>query len=156
MMETKTRNLSLNDSLHRLQLSSTESRRKILSLFLNEGDALTHGDIKKRVGETFDRVTIYRTLQTFEEKGIIHSIPTADNSILYALCKECEEGHHHDDHVHFICTNCEKTICLDDVVSPKIDLPEGYVAESVQVVSKGIFKECSEPRFRAIKRFNGT
>ena len=144
-METKTRNLRLNDILHRRQLSSTESRRKILSLFLAEGDALTHGDIEKKVGENFDRVTIYRTLQTFEEKGIIHSIPTADNSILYALCKECEEGHHHDDHVHFVCTNCEKTICLDDVISPKIDLPEGYVAESVQVVIKGVCKDCSEP-----------
>ena len=145
-MESKTINIRLNDILHRRQLSSTESRRKILTLFLNSDDALTHGDIEKEVGEKYDRVTIYRTLQTFEEKGIIHSIPTADNAIKYALCKECEEGHHHDDHVHFICTNCEKTICLDDVVSPKIDLPGGYVAENVQVVINGICKECqSEP-----------
>jgi Fur family ferric uptake transcriptional regulator len=141
-METKTVNIRLNDILHRRQLSSTESRRKILALFLSSDDALTHGDIEKEVGEKYDRVTIYRTLQTFEEKGIIHSIPTADNAIRYALCKECEEGHHHDDHVHFICTNCEKTICLDDVVSPKIDLPAGYVAENVQVVIHGICKEC--------------
>jgi Fur family ferric uptake transcriptional regulator len=136
-------NVRLNDILHRRQLSSTESRRKILTLFLTTDDALTHGDIEKEVGDKYDRVTIYRTLQTFEEKGIIHSIPTADNSIKYALCKECEEGHHHDDHVHFICTACEKTICLDDIVSPKIDLPEGYVAENVQVVIHGICKECS-------------
>ena len=142
-METKTVNIRLNDILHRRQLSSTESRRKILTLFLNSNDALTHGDIEKEVGEKYDRVTIYRTLQTFEEKGIIHTIPTADNSIKYALCKECEEGHHHDDHVHFICTNCDKTICLDDIVSPKIDLPAGYVAENVQVVIHGICKECS-------------
>lgn len=142
-METKTVNIRLNDILHRRQLSSTESRRKILSLFLNSQDALTHGIIEKEVGESFDRVTIYRTLQTFEEKGIIHSIPTADNSILYALCKECEEGHHHDDHVHFICTNCERTICLDDVVSPKIELPRGYVTDNVQVVIHGVCKDCS-------------
>ena len=141
-METKTVNIRLNDILHRRQLSSTESRRKILTLFLNSNDALTHGDIEKEVGEKYDRVTIYRTLQTFEEKGIIHTIPTADNSIKYALCKECEEGHHHDDHVHFICTNCDKTICLDDIVSPKIDLPAGYVAENVQVVIHGICKDC--------------
>lgn len=141
-MEPKTVNIRLNDILHRRQLSSTESRRKILTLFLSSDDALTHGDIEKEVGDKYDRVTIYRTLQTFEEKGIIHSIPTADNAIRYALCKECEEGHHHDDHVHFICTTCEKTICLDDVVSPKIDLPKGYVADNVQVVIQGICKEC--------------
>jgi Fur family ferric uptake transcriptional regulator len=145
-METKSVTIRLNDILHRRQLSSTESRRKILSLFLHSHDALTHGAIEKEVGENFDRVTIYRTLQTFEEKGIIHTIPTADNSVLYALCKECEEGHHHDDHVHFVCTNCERTICLDDVVSPKMDLPQGYVADNVQVIIHGVCKDCnSEP-----------
>lgn len=143
-METRSLTIRLNDILHNRQLSSTESRRKILTLFLDTGDALTHGDIEKKVGDKYDRVTIYRTLQTFEEKGIIHAIPTADNNILYALCKECEEGHHHDDHVHFICTNCEKTICLDDVVSPKMDLPEGYVPQNVQVVIEGICKDCSK------------
>jgi len=142
-METKSITTRLNDILHRRQLSSTESRRKILGLFLNSHDALTHGLIEKEVGENFDRVTIYRTLQTFEEKGIIHAIPTADNSVLYALCKECEEGHHHDDHVHFICTACERTICLDDVVSPKINLPKGYVADNVQVVIHGLCKDCN-------------
>jgi Fur family ferric uptake transcriptional regulator len=88
-------------------------------------------------------VTIYRTLQTFEEKGIIHTIPTVDNAVLYALCKECEEGHHHDDHVHFICSNCERTICLDDVVSPKMNLPKGYAAEDVQVVIHGMCAQCN-------------
>ena len=142
-METKPLTTRLNDILHRRQLSSTESRRKILSLFLNSGDALTHGAIEKEVGDKYDRVTIYRTLQTFEEKGIIHAIPTADNAVLYAMCKECEEGHHHDDHVHFICTSCERTICLDDIVSPTIDLPQGYETNNVQVVIHGVCKDCS-------------
>ncbi len=141
-MQTKSVTIRLNDILHRKELSSTESRRKILTLFFNTNDALTHGDIEKEVGHKYDRVTIYRTLQTFEEKGIIHTIPTADNAILYALCKDCTEGHHHDDHVHFICTNCEKTICLDDVVSPKIDLPKGYVADDVQIIINGVCKDC--------------
>ena len=142
-METKSNTIRLNELLHRKELSSTESRRKILSLFFSSSDALTHGDIEKEVGHKYDRVTIYRTLQTFEEKGIIHAIPTADNAIKYALCKDCTEGHHHDDHVHFICTVCDKTICLDDVVSPKIELPKGYEVESVQVVIKGVCRECA-------------
>ncbi|HZH64050.1 MAG TPA: transcriptional repressor [Flavisolibacter sp.] len=141
-METKSNPARLNEILHRKELSSTESRRKILTLFFNSNDALTHGDIEKEVGHKYDRVTIYRTLQTFEEKGIIHTIPTADNAILYALCKDCTEGHHHDDHVHFICSNCERTICLDDIVSPKIDLPTGYLAATIQVVINGVCKEC--------------
>ena len=137
-------NTRLNEILKRKHLSVTDSRKKILSLFLNSNDALAHGDIEIKAGEKFDRVTVYRTLQTFVEKGIVHTIPTADNSIRYALCKDCEEGHHHDDHVHFVCNRCQKTICLDDVISPNIQLPEGYVANSVQVVINGVCAECSK------------
>ncbi len=129
--------------LRRKHLSITEGRKKILSLFLQNPDALAHGDIEKKAAEKFDRVTIYRTLQTFVEKGIVHAIPTADNSVRYALCKDCTENHHHDDHVHFICTNCNSTICLDDIVSPKVVLPEGYIMENVQVVINGICKNCA-------------
>ncbi len=124
-------------------LSVTDSRKKILSLFLQSKDALAHGDIEKKAGEKFDRVTIYRTLQTFVEKGIVHSIPTSDNSVKYALCKDCEEGHHHDDHVHFVCSNCKATICLDDIVSPTISLPPGYYIENVQVVINGVCDKCN-------------
>jgi Fur family transcriptional regulator, ferric uptake regulator len=133
----------IGEILRRKNLSVTDSRKKILSLFLQSNDALAHGDIEKKAGEKFDRVTVYRTLQTFVEKAIVHTIPTADNSIRYALCKDCGEGVHHDDHVHFVCVNCNKTICLDDVVSPQITLPEGYVPEKVSVVINGMCKSCT-------------
>ncbi len=129
--------------LKRNSLSITDSRQKILELFLQSSGALAHADIEKKTGEIFDRVTIYRTLQSFVEKGLIHSIPTSDNSVRYALCKDCTEGHHHDDHVHFVCSNCEKTICLDDVVSPTIELPKGYFVENVQVVINGVCNKCN-------------
>ncbi len=129
--------------LKRSDLSVTESRRKILHLFLEQTGALAHGDIERKAGEKFDRVTVYRTLQTFVEKGIIHTIPTADNSIRYALCKdECTGGHHHDHHIHFVCSQCDNTYCLDDVVTPDIKLPKGYQAEHVEVVVEGVCKNC--------------
>ncbi|MBS1575409.1 MAG: transcriptional repressor [Bacteroidetes bacterium] len=135
----------LDDLLKRNHLSITESRKKILSLFVNHTGALAHGDIEKKAGEKFDRVTVYRTLQTFVEKGIIHTIPTSDNMVRYALCKDnCTEGHHHDNHVHFVCKECNKTECLDKVTAPSIELPYGYVAKTVEVVVTGICKECRE------------
>ena len=130
-------------TLRKHDLSVTGSRRKILQLFLEEKGALAHADIEKGAGEKFDRVTVYRTLQTFVEKGIIHTIPTADNSVRYALCKDqCSAGHHHDHHVHFICRQCRKTYCLDDVVTPDIKLPRGYKAGHVEVVVEGVCKDC--------------
>ena len=124
-------------------LSVTAGRQKILQLFLNSGGALAHADIEKNAGAHFDRVTIYRTLQAFVEKGIIHTIPTSDNSIKYALCKnDCTEGHHHDHHIHFVCNICNNTFCLDDVVTPEINLPEGYQSAELEVVAKGVCKNC--------------
>ncbi len=129
--------------LKRNRLSITGSRKRILELFLQNDGALAHADIEKRTGERFDRVTVYRTLQSFLEKGIIHTIPTSDNSVRYALCKSnCEEGHHHDNHVHFVCTNCNSTSCLEDVRVPLVKLPEGFIASDYQMVVKGRCQKC--------------
>jgi Fur family ferric uptake transcriptional regulator len=69
------------DLLKRSGLSITDSRKKILDSFFQKNSALAHADIEDYVGTDFDRVTIYRTLQTFVYKGIIHTIPTTDNTI---------------------------------------------------------------------------
>lgn len=133
----------VEEILKKNHLSVTDSRQKIMQLFLNSDGALAHADIEKKTGESFDRVTVYRTLQSFVEKGIIHLIPTRDNSIKYALCKDdCEEGHHHDNHVHFICDECNKTICLDDVTVPHVKLPQGFTPQHAEMVVNGICEEC--------------
>ncbi len=131
------------DILKKNGLSVTEGRKKILELFFDAAGALAHADIEKNTDAAFDRVTVYRTLQTFVEKGIIHQIPTTDNSVLYALCKDnCAAGHHHDEHVHFICNNCHKTICLDDVTVPSVKLPSGFSPLQSAMVVNGICSEC--------------
>ncbi len=125
------------------RLSITDSRLKILEFFIENDNALSHSDLEKNFGESFDRVTVYRTLQTFVEKGIIHLIPTTDNSIKYALCKsDCGPGHHHDNHVHFICDECCKTICLDDVNIPTVKLPKGFIPQHAEMVVTGVCGEC--------------
>jgi len=129
--------------LKRSQLSVTESRTKILDLFRHSNGALAHADIETKTGEQFDRVTIYRTLQTFVEKGIVHTIPTADNSVLYALCKDqCSAGHHHDNHVHFICDECGTTYCLDNISIPEVHLPNGFKKLQTDVVISGTCNKC--------------
>ena len=129
--------------LKRNQLSVTDSRRKILDLFRQSNGALAHADIETKTGEHFDRVTIYRTLQTFVEKGIIHTIPTVDNSVLYALCKDaCSEGHHHDNHVHFICDDCGTAYCLENISIPEVKLPAGFRQAQTDVLVSGTCDKC--------------
>lgn len=133
----------VEEILKRNHLSKTDSRQKILSVFLQSKGALSHADIESKTNDIYDRVTVYRTLQSFVEKGIIHLIPTTDNSIKYALCKDdCNAGHHHDNHVHFICDECTKTICLDDVIIPEVKLPKGFSPQRSEMVVTGICGEC--------------
>ncbi|HEY4061873.1 MAG TPA: transcriptional repressor [Puia sp.] len=137
-------NKKTDELLKKNQLSVTAGRRQILEFFLRQEGALSHNDIEKKADGKFDRVTVYRTLQAFLEKGLIHSIPTADNSIRYALCKDdCSGGHHHDDHVHFICNTCGSTVCLEDVTIPAIKLPGGFVKQQVDMLVSGICKSCN-------------
>ncbi len=136
---------TIAETLKRNQLSITDSRKKILALFIRTNGALAHADIEKESGTGFDRVTVYRTLQTFVEKGIIHTIPSADNSVRYALCKDaCSEGHHHDDHVHFMCDNCGTTYCLDNVSVPSVALPKGFMVTQTDVIISGKCSNCVE------------
>lgn len=131
------------DILKKSGLSITEGRKIILDLFATSTGALAHADIESQTSVAFDRVTVYRTLQTFVENGIIHQIPTTDNTILYALCKDnCEAGHHHDEHVHFICNDCDITTCLDNVTVPSIKLPKGFKPLQTAMVVKGICNDC--------------
>ena len=125
-------------------LSVTSGRKSILDLFIAAGNALAHQDIESGCSTQFDRVTIYRTLQTFLERGIIHSIPTTDNVTRYALCNEtCNTtGHHHDNHIHFKCEKCSKTLCLDEVSIPVVKLPEGYMMHEINMVVTGVCKTC--------------
>ncbi|PWV54095.1 Fur family transcriptional regulator [Chitinophaga sp. S165] len=134
---------SITELLRASKLSITDTRVKILELFMNSNGALEHSSFEKLAGQTFDRVTVYRTLQTFLDKGIIHSIPTTDTSIRYALCKsDCSEHDHHDHHVHFKCEECGTTTCLEDTDVPEIHLPKGYAMHNVDVVVSGVCKQC--------------
>lgn len=129
--------------LKNFNLSVTESRLAILNIFMDADGALAHNDIEKKTQSIFDRATVYRTLQTFVDKGIIHQIPTTDNSVLYAMCKErCGEGHHHDNHVHFLCSVCDVTVCLDTVIVPEVKLPKGFRQEDVKMIVTGVCKSC--------------
>jgi Fur family ferric uptake transcriptional regulator len=133
----------ITNILRHNRLSVTDSRQKILNLFLTNTGALAHADIEHKAGQRFDRVTVYRTLQTFVEKGIIHTIPTSDNSVKYALCKnDCFEGHHHDNHLHFVCAVCGKTECLDEFVIPAVKLPRNYTASNIEIVVNGTCSAC--------------
>ncbi|MBT8275747.1 MAG: transcriptional repressor [Bacteroidia bacterium] len=91
-----------------------------------------------------DRTTLYRSLKTFEENGIVHQIDDGTHISKYALCEPgCNCKLEQDLHLHFHCNNCNETVCLTEQKIPHINLPDGYVAEDANLVLKGICEKCS-------------
>lgn len=114
-----------------------------MGLFLKNPHALSYSDIEHEVSLSFDRVTVYRTLKTFLDKGIIHKILDDSGGPKYGLCSGlCSDSNHHHDHVHFKCTLCGQTSCLDDVEIPGIALPKGFKAEEVNLLIQGVCSSC--------------
>jgi len=129
--------------LKNFKMRSTPSRQEILDLFLQKDYALSHGDIDKGISNGLDRVTVYRTLKTFLDKGLIHKVLDDEGALKYALCNEaCSTKGHHHDHVHFKCTQCGQTSCLD-VEIPGIRLPKGFRTEEINLLIQGVCDRCS-------------
>lgn len=132
-----------NRLLRDFRLRSTPSRQEILHLFLKKDYALSHGDIEKEINNALDRVTVYRTLKTFLDRGLIHKVLDDEGALKYALCNEaCNAAGHHHDHVHFKCTRCGQTNCLD-IEIPSVKLPKGYKPEELNLLIQGICENCS-------------
>lgn len=130
--------------LKSFSLRHTDCREEVLNAFMSNSAALSHGDVEGKVDDRYDRVTIYRTLKTFVEKGLIHKIPDADGGSKYALCKEdeCSTDNHHHDHVHFKCNECGDTTCLETIHIPGIELPQGYQREDISLLIEGRCPKC--------------
>ena len=118
-------------------------RLLVLDFLLQQPATISLTDLEKGMHPA-DRITIYRTLKTFQEKGLVHSIDDGTGSPKYALCKsQCDDQQHHDLHVHFYCTTCKDTFCLEKSVIPRVKLPADFMAEEMSLLVKGICNVCS-------------
>lgn len=127
--------------LQQHRLRQTPIRQAALGLFLDTSHALTHQMIEARLGGSFDRVTLYRTLKSFEEKGLIHRIADDSDAVHYALCYDCGHEQHADNHIHFKCETCGHTFCLEEVI-PQIVVPNQYKITQVQMLVTGKCPSC--------------
>lgn len=131
-----------NQILNSNKLRKTAVRIQVIEILLNNNRALSSSEIEEKF-DYIDRITLYRTLKTFEEKGIIHKAIDGSDIQKYALCNDdCSEHDHHDEHIHFHCEMCHTTMCLDIPVKQEVKLPAGFTGESTHVVVKGHCNEC--------------
>ena len=147
----KTPRYQIENLLKTHQLRNTEIRRAVLNLLQITPHAVSQQDVENLLNGAFDRVTIYRTLKSFEDAKLIHRVLNDDNSVNYAVCRDSctehneQEQHAHahtHNHAHFKCEVCQFTFCLEQTTIPKIELPENYKAHSLQLLIAGVCKNC--------------
>lgn len=136
-------NRELEHKLEHRKIKPTAMRLLVLDFFRKQDHAISLKDLENGL-ESTDRITLFRTLKTFEEHKIIHTIDDGSGSLKYAICNDsCECGYPQDIHVHFFCKVCNETQCLPKVKVPPMVLPQGFAPQEANVVVKGVCGKCT-------------
>ncbi|MDR2122315.1 MAG: transcriptional repressor [Flavobacteriaceae bacterium] len=135
----------LEKILKQKEINPTAMRLLVLEYFLKQNSALSLSDLESNFDYS-DRTTLFRTLKTFEKKGLLHSINDKHTTV-YALCPDdCSEEQHVDSHIHFCCECCKKIFCLPTVKKPNVDIPSDFEVEKLDIIAHGLCKECTKFR----------
>jgi len=124
------------------KLYCTAGRVAILKVLLRAGGPLSHDQIARRSGEGhFDKVTIYRTLESLLKVGLVHKVFIDKRARHFELARHCTE---HQCHPHFTCTSCGQTHCLTDISLPMARSPhKGFIIRRQQVRLEGLCPVCA-------------
>lgn len=121
----------------------TPNRILVLSTLLEADHPMSLLDIDTYI-ETMDKSSIFRVLTLFHSNHIVHAIEDGSNSLKYEVCR----GHGHcstdDLHVHFYCETCHSTYCFPQTHIPRVEMPAGFVADSINYMIKGTCDKCSK------------
>lgn len=100
---------------------ATEGRLAVLNLLQKSKHPLSAKDLIDVLKTQIDQATVYRTIKTLKEKGIIRQIDLRHNHAHYEIYKE-------DEHHHLICGNCGM---IEDVEECGVeDMHEGILKKS--------------------------
>jgi Fur family transcriptional regulator, ferric uptake regulator len=133
----------LAQTITRHGLRQTAVRLAVLQILSDSPFALSSGEIEQHLPAGTDRITLYRTLKSFEESGLIHRVIDTSDIVRYAACSiECSAAAHFDNHVHFKCTACQHIYCLNQVPIPAVTLPPRFEAQTRDYLLAGLCREC--------------
>jgi Fur family transcriptional regulator, ferric uptake regulator len=132
--------------LRRAGLRRTPVRVGVIEVLTRSGRPMSVPQILGRM-KGVDSVTVYRTLNTFSRKGLVHRVRGEDRSWLYAASDEngSEDVHRHP---HFVCEACGRVECLESSEIPRgfiqsLGVAEGYTVAYPEVVLHGTCPKCS-------------
>lgn len=120
----------------------TRARVAVLEVLGSAHTPLSHEGVASALeegGETFDRVTLYRTLEWLVEQGIATRIAGSERAWNFELVDR--HGHHH---AHFHCQRCGRVTCMEEVAPALAGaLPPGFSLAQAELVLHGACAECN-------------
>lgn len=119
----------------------TANRILICEAMRKAGRPVSMGELELFL-ESVDKSVISRSLALFRERHLVHTLHDGGDGIRYELCHSHSEDQDDDTHIHFWCSRCGKTFCLEDIPVPAVSLPDGYRAESVNYMVTGLCPDC--------------
>ncbi len=122
-------------------IKPTANRLLIVKALVSQHHPVSVKDLEDSL-LTLDKSSIFRVLTLFREHHLVHAIETGEGIVKYELCQSHNEEEDDDEHVHFYCERCHRTICLHDIPVPQIAVPEGYRVEGTNVLVRGICERC--------------
>ena len=130
------------EMLKTVKLYSTKGRVAIVKVLMKAGKPLSQDQIARRSGKKhFDKVTIYRTLESLLRVGLVHKAFVEKRACHFELANNCTE---HQCHPHLTCSSCGDTHCLTQVSLPMVKSPhQGFVIHRQQVRLEGLCPRCA-------------
>jgi Fe2+ or Zn2+ uptake regulation protein len=84
-------------------LYCTSGRVAVLNVLIKTNKPLNQAQIARRLGKDhYDKVTIYRTLESLTEVGLVHKAYVEKRASHFELAHNCTKSQCHP---HFTCTN---------------------------------------------------
>jgi len=139
-------NTGIEALLKKAELKRTPVRIGVLELLHAADQPLDVLDLLKKLPSFTEPVTVYRTLNTFVTKKIVHRVRGEDRSWRYAIGNPTNADKHQ--HAHFVCDSCGKVECVDDIkisskLMEKANPAPGYVIHYPEVLLHGICAKCN-------------
>ena len=135
------KNQEIDKKLESKNVKPTAMRTLVYKTLADSGKAMSLGDLEQRF-EKVERSTIFRTLKSFQDNYIVHTVDDGTGSVKYAVCDEDCACTLHDLHVHFVCKRCCRTRCMKELPIPYVKLPDGYTYENAQFIINGVCPRC--------------
>lgn len=125
-------------------LRCTAARIAVMRKMLEAKSPQTHAEVAESLSAAgFDRATVYRNLVELADAQLLNRIELGDHVWRFELRIEGAEGD--GDHPHFVCTECGKISCLNDVqvkISPQPGAAKSAMASILAVLLKGRCRKC--------------